>query len=108
MQYQVFVKNQSDKHFIASVIEMPSIAVEGNTEAEAIANAKIALESQLAMGKIVTISLAEPLGVELEPKNSSTPTVQYAGILENDPTFDDWMEKLANIRQVANQIEDEI
>jgi hypothetical protein len=34
--------------------------------------------------------------------------MQYAGILENDPTFDDWMEKLANIRQVANQSEDEM
>ena len=98
MQYQVFVRSQSDKHFIASVMGMPTIAVDGNTEAEAIANAKIALETQLATGKIVTISI--------EPQTSTIPTMQYAGILENDPTFDDWMEKLANIRQVANQIED--
>jgi hypothetical protein len=34
--------------------------------------------------------------------------MQYAGILENDPTFDDLMEKLVNIRQVANECEDEI
>ncbi len=108
MEYQVFVKNQSDKHFTASVIEMPSIAVEGKTEAEAIDNAKMALESQLAMGKIVTISLVEPLRVSIDPKTSSIPTRQHAGILENDPTFDDWMEKLASIRQAANQIEDEI
>jgi predicted RNase H-like HicB family nuclease len=108
MQYQVFVKNQSDKHFTASVIEMPSIAVDGNTEAEAIANAKTALKSQLAMGKIVTISLLEPPIVSIEANTSSIPTGQYAGILENDPTFDDWMEKLTNIRQSANQIEDEI
>jgi predicted RNase H-like HicB family nuclease len=100
MQYQVFVKSQSDKHFTASIMGMPSIAVDGDTEAEAIANAKTALESQLAMGKIVTISI--------EPQTSSIPTMPYAGILANDPTFDDWMEKLANIRQVANQIEDKI
>ena len=98
MQYQVFVRSQSDKHFTASVMGMPTIAVDGNTEAEAIANAKIALETQLATGKIVTISI--------EPQTSTIPTMQYAGILENDPTFDDWMEKLADIRQVANQIED--
>ena len=98
MQYQVFVTSQSDKHFTASVMGMPTIAVDGNTEAEAIANAKIALETQLATGKIVTISI--------EPKTSNIPTMQYAGILENDSTFDDWMKKLANIRQVANQIED--
>jgi predicted RNase H-like HicB family nuclease len=57
MQYQIFVQSQSDKHFLASVMGMPSICVDGDTEAEAIANAKIALESQLATGKIVTISI---------------------------------------------------
>ena len=98
MQYQVFVKSKPDKHFTASVMGMPAIAVDGDTEAEAITNAKTALETQLATGRIVTISV--------EPQTSSTPTMQYAGILASDPTFDDWMEKLANIRQVANQIED--
>jgi predicted RNase H-like HicB family nuclease len=99
MNYQVFVKSGSDRGFTASVLEMPSIAANGNTEAEAIANAKIELESQLATGKIVTISI--------EPKTKST-SMQYAGILENDPTFDDLMEKLVNIRQAANDGEDEI
>ena len=99
MQYQVFVKSRSDRGFTASVLEIPSIAVNGNTEGEAIANAKTELESQLSTGKIVKISI--------EPKTNSTP-MQYAGILENDPTFDDLMEKLVNIRQVANECEDEI
>jgi hypothetical protein len=100
MQYQVFVKSRADKRFTASVIEMPSIAVDGNTEAEAIANAKTELESQLATGKIVIISIDYS-------KNTSS-DMHHAGILENDPTFDDLMEKLVNIRQVANQNEDEI
>jgi predicted RNase H-like HicB family nuclease len=99
MQYQVFVKSRSDRGFTASVLEIPSIAANGNTEGEAIANAKTELESQLSTGKIVKISI--------EPKTNSTP-MQYAGILENDPTFDDLMEKLVNIRQVANECEDEI
>ena len=99
MQYQVFVKGHADRGFTASVLEIPSIAANGNTEDEAIANAKIELESQLSTGKIVTISI--------EPKTSSTP-MQYAGILENDPTFDDLMERLVHIRQVANECEDEI
>lgn len=107
MQYQVFVKSRSDRGFTASVLEIPSIAANGNTEGEAIANAKTELESQLSIGKIVKISLAEPLATSLEPKTNSTP-MQYAGILENDPTFDDLMEKLVNIRQVANECEDEI
>ena len=46
MQYQVFVKSRSDRGFTASVLEIPSIAANGNTEGEAIANAKTELESQ--------------------------------------------------------------
>ena len=32
--------------------------------------------------------------------------MKYAGVFENDPTFDDWMEKLAEIRRIANEVED--
>jgi hypothetical protein len=45
--------------------------------------------------------------ISIEPKTNSTP-MQHAGILENDPTFDDLMAKLVHIRQVANECEDEI
>jgi predicted RNase H-like HicB family nuclease len=72
MQYQVFVKSRSDRHFTASVIGMPSIAMDGDTEAEAIANVKIALESQLATGKIVTISV-DPQPDWLEVANREQP-----------------------------------
>jgi|GEM_PF-4336012 predicted RNase H-like HicB family nuclease len=57
MQYQVFVRSQSESHFIASVIGVPNLTVEGKTEEEAIANAKLALKSQLAKGKLVTIEM---------------------------------------------------
>ena len=117
MQYQVFVKNQSDQHFVASVIGMPTIAVDWQTEAEAISNVKIALESQLATGKVVTIlfqrGFCEGKGSananeidQIETKSKSTPAMKYAGVFENDPTFDDWMEKLAEIRRIANEVED--
>ncbi len=107
MQYQVFVKSSSDRGFTASVLEIPSIAVNGNTEDEAIANAKTELESQLATGKIVTISLAESFTMSINPREILM-SMPYAGVLENDPTFDDMMEKLDQIRQAANQVEDEI
>jgi predicted RNase H-like HicB family nuclease len=89
MQYQVFVKSQSDKHFTASVIEMPSIAVDGSTEAEAIANAKRALELQLAMGKIVTISLAEPFRANIESKTSSI-NLEVPNLEQSSPLVRDW------------------
>lgn len=57
MQYQVFVRSQSGSHFIASIVGMPNLTVEGRTEEEAISNAKAALESQLTTGKFVTIKV---------------------------------------------------
>jgi hypothetical protein len=45
MQYQVFIQSQSKQNFIASVVGMPNLTVEGRTEEEVIALAKAALES---------------------------------------------------------------
>jgi predicted RNase H-like HicB family nuclease len=101
MQYQVFLQNQAEQRFVASVLGIPNLSVEGSTEAEAIARIKIALESQLKTGKLITLEVG---AVE----NLADPSVQvpHAGIFANDPTFDDWMEKLAAIRQNANTAAD--
>jgi predicted RNase H-like HicB family nuclease len=48
MQYQIFVEDQSDQHFVASVIGMPNIEADGNIESEAISKAENALRIQLA------------------------------------------------------------
>ena len=102
MQYQVFIQSQSDHNFIASIVGLPNLTVEGRTEEEAIANALAALESQLATGKFVTIEVnpvLQPSGI--------VPQMRYAGIFADDPTFDDFMDKLAAIRKEANAAEDE-
>ncbi len=57
MQYQVFVRSRSQSHFVASIVGMPNLTVEGKTEEEAISKAKAALKSQLATGKFVTIEV---------------------------------------------------
>lgn len=99
MQYRVFVQNPSVEHFVASVVEMPNVVVEGKTEAEAITKVKAALEIQLAIGKFVMI--------DVNKKQEFAPQMKYAGIFSDDETFDDWMEKLAVIRQEANAVEDQ-
>ena len=93
MQYRVFVQSHTDEHFVASIVEMPNLVVEGETEAEAITKVKTALENRLATGKLVTIDVN--VGQESE---ETTPQMKYVGIFSNDSTFDDWMEKLASIR----------
>jgi predicted RNase H-like HicB family nuclease len=101
MQYQIFIQSQKD-NFVASVVGIPNIMVEANTEEEVIAKAKSLLQAQLATGKFVTI--------EVSPKeilHPQTTQMKYAGIFANDPTFDDFMEKLAAIRQESNATTDE-
>jgi predicted RNase H-like HicB family nuclease len=109
MQYQIFIESKGEatpktRHFVASVIGMPAISANGDTEVEAISNVKAALNFQLSKGKVVTIDLDDARYVDL----TSTPPTQHAGILMADPTFDDWMEKLADIRRSANEIDDEV
>jgi predicted RNase H-like HicB family nuclease len=103
MQYQIFVENRSPRHFVASVIGMPTVSVDGYTEVEAIANVKAALNLQLSKGKVVTIDLDRPQEIDL----TATTQMEHAGILAADPTFDDWMDKLAEIRRSANKIDDD-
>ena len=57
MQYQIFVRSRAKNHFVASVVGIPNLTVEGRTEEEAIAKAKASLKSQLATGKFVTIEV---------------------------------------------------
>lgn len=101
MQYQIFVQNQSERKFLASVVGMSNLTAEGMTEEEAISNVKSVLESQLSAGKFVNIDV----NVErLHPKTILQ--MRYAGIFADDPTFDDFMERLALIRQESNAITD--
>ncbi|MEP7339523.1 MAG: type II toxin-antitoxin system HicB family antitoxin [Acidobacteriota bacterium] len=96
MQYQVFVQNQSNNGFIASVIGMPDCLAEGRTEEEAIEKAKAFLSSRLAQGKIVTIDVG--------PQAEENPALKYAGIFKDDPTFDQF---LADIEAYRRQLDEE-
>ena len=87
---------------MASIVGMPNLTVEGRTEEEAIFKVKSALEAQLATGKFVNIEV----NLEVQP-NETIPQMRYAGIFADDPTFDDFMEKLAVIRKTSNAVTDE-
>jgi predicted RNase H-like HicB family nuclease len=101
MQYQILVHNPAESHFTASVLGMPACFAEGHTEAEALANAEVLLDEQLAKGKIVTID--KPEGTKANGTSPSEPARRKGdfsslpghGIFKDDPTFDDFVEKMA-------------
>lgn len=98
MQYQVFVQNPADRTFTASVVGLPNVITNGVTEQEAIDKLKEILEAQFTRAKFVTIDVGTP-------QTSTASAYIPAGAFKNDPTFDDWMEKMAEIRQADNEVD---
>jgi predicted RNase H-like HicB family nuclease len=106
MQYNIFIQNPTENHFMASVIGLPDCVAIGTTEAEALDKAKILLEEQLAKGKIVTVSLPSTNGNHVEssplPKKGDLSSLPGCGIFKDDPTFDDFVERMAEFRARFN------
>jgi predicted RNase H-like HicB family nuclease len=102
MQYQIFVQNPAESHFTAFVFGMPTCVAEGNTEAEAIARAEDLLDEQLAKGKIVTVDKPTPSDA---PQKSRHAALLGHGMFKDDPTFDDFLERMAEVRQRADRQE---
>lgn len=97
MQYQILVEHPNQNGFVASVIGVPDCVVTANTEEEAIANVRQALQSRLSQAKIVAIEVESPM-----VQYKENPWTLCAGTLKDDPTFDDFMEKLQQIRREGN------
>lgn len=97
MQYQILIHNKSSENFTASVIGIANLIRDGKTEEEAIYNIKLALEELLNTGKLVNIKVNKNVESYSEKNN-----YQYVGIFENDPSFDDFMDKLTSIREESN------
>lgn len=76
---------------------MPDCVAEGQTEEEAIANAKEALQARLAQGKVVTTEVETPHEVE------ANPLLKQAGRWKDDPTFDDFMKEIADYRRLVDE-----
>jgi predicted RNase H-like HicB family nuclease len=99
MQYQVLLQNPSAHRYVASVIGLTGVMAEAETEEEAITKIKTVLTSELETAKFITIEVGEC--TSSQQKKSE---MKYAGILADDPTFEDWMQDLAAIRQQTNNM----
>lgn len=102
MEYQVLVEANSHNAFIASIIGMPDCVAEGQTEEEAIANAKAVLEGRLAQGKIVTIEVEA-----INSNKSDNPWIRNFGCFKDDPTFEDFQAEIEAYRRELDKEETE-
>ncbi len=103
MQYLLSVKSRPDQSYEASVVGIPSCKGEGMSRDEAIAHAVSCLEQYLADGELVQVEVNVNTPTMVE-----APSIKHAGSLASDSTFEDFVNKLAEIRKQANLINDEI
>jgi predicted RNase H-like HicB family nuclease len=102
MQYQVSLQNPSAHRYVASVMGLTGVMAEVETEEEAITKIKTVLTSQLETAKFITIEVGASTSSE-----QNRPEMKYAEILAHDPTFEDWIQKMAAIRQQTNEMNDD-
>jgi len=99
MIYQIFVQSRPETGYIASVIGIPDCVAEGDTEEEAIAKVKEALNQWLSRGKIVTVEI--DIG---EAAQADNPWLRICGKYKDDPTWDDFQ---ANIQEYRRELDAE-
>lgn len=99
MQFQVFVKNIAENSYIASVIGIPDCVGAGESAEQAVNQVRAELQEYLRGGQIVSIEVAV-LGKGL----TGNPWIDTAGIFKDDPTFDDFLEKMQEYRREENAI----
>jgi hypothetical protein len=103
MQYQVFIQNPAEHRFTASVLGMmPHYVAEGTTKAEALTAVQQTLEERFAAGEIVTVNWPSPNGNGAQPHlphpKGDFSTLPRYGMFKEDPTFDDFIERMAEFR----------
>jgi predicted RNase H-like HicB family nuclease len=106
MRYQIFVHNPAARRFTASVVEIPACVAEGETKEEALASLQVALEEQLAQGEFVTLDVPSSANRAVvdsaahgsNRKKGDFSTLPGYGIFKDDPTFDDFIERMAEFR----------
>jgi predicted RNase H-like HicB family nuclease len=103
MRYSIFVRLEPDGGYIASVLGWPLGEAHGETETEAIEQARVMLEEALATGKVISIEIQPE--AELDRCSPAWWQSHVVGRLADDPTAAEWMEEMARIRQEANQVE---
>ncbi len=95
MTLNVLIQSNPDTGFIAAVLGWPDFVVEGKTKEEALENVKTELTRRLAKSEIISL--------QFEPTNHEHPWMKFAGMWENDPTFDDFLQEIKAHREEVDK-----
>ncbi len=82
---------------MATVLGWPDLMIKGKTEEETLNNVRQAVTSRLQQSKFVTL--------DIQDDESNDPWMKFAGMWENDPTFDDFLAEIAAYRRELDEQE---
>ncbi len=94
MTFQIFVQNQPEQGYVASVVGIPNCIAEGETKVEAVAKAKEVLSRLLTQGEIVSVEI-ENVG----HTQADNPWLKVFGMFKDDPTWDDFQASIQEYRR---------
>jgi hypothetical protein len=97
MKVNVLLQNNIPEGYIATVLGWPDLMIKGKTEEETLNNVRHAVTTRLQQSKVVALDI--PLD------ESNDPWMKFAGMWENDPTFDDFMAEIAAYRRELDEQE---
>ena len=101
MTYDVLVQPQSEGVYRATLMGWPELSVVGNSEQTAVSRVQQLLKKWLAQGKIVRIDVDEAVS---EADTSAHAWSSFLGMWQDDPTFDDFVEKMESYRHEIDEM----
>ncbi len=96
--YSVLIDQEQDGKFSAVVLGLADCKSSGGTEDEAVSKLQHILQERLKNSKIVTL--------EIESTSTKNPWIEFAGMYEDNPLFDEVISNIAAYRrEIDNQID---
>ncbi len=100
MTYYVSIQNGEANRYRATALGRPDCVAEGATEQEAVSRVKETLKHRLAGEKIVSIEVeVDALPSSRSSKSANFSWLQFAGMYEDDPAFDEVIDEIERYRQ---------
>jgi hypothetical protein len=95
MKVDVILSKRGD-HYLAQVSNLPGIRVKETSREAALKGIAQRLRDYFAQVELVRLDFDEP--------QTDRRLLEQFGSFRDDPTFDDWLDKIATYRQERNQI----
>ena len=96
MQIPVTLERVSGNGYRASCDQPGRLVAEGATRETALQNLRAILEKSFPNG-------VELKSIEFEVRDEINPWIEFAGMFQNDPYFDEWQQAIAENRRKADE-----